>query len=482
MRREDSFLKTEKIYTISELNNIVRGLIKEKFPQRIWICGEIQDFKPSSNRRHIYFNLAQKHPEVDEIIAKANAVIWESLKPKIMHRLSQAEANFELKNDIEVNGRKISGTGGTFEGNAFLFQGTLLTDFDVDTMFRALRIPIEKLKDKELQSARERVTCLKWELDKLPSIQQIKQALIHGFEEEFKIKIIPRKLTDEENSLFQKQLAHFQSEKWVYSIRKPLEHRQILKSLYKTPGGLIRTSIIGDIANKRIQAILITGDFFAYPKRTILDLEGMLKDAELDKSNLETKIKTFFKDRQVEIPGTTPDDFIVAINKAVDKIDYVKLGIPYQGINRIYTVLQSMDQIPKPPVLLLPYCSKLVECKFRHTKGCSKCNECTIGDAYYLAEKHNITPITIQSFEDLMETLAELKGKGVKSFIGSCCEAFFIKHFEDFVDAGLPGVLVDIDSTTCYDLEKVKEAELGSFEGQTHLNLSLLEKVLQLVT
>ncbi|MDP7421878.1 MAG: lipoate--protein ligase family protein, partial [bacterium] len=57
------------------------------------------------------------------------------------------KAEFRPKNDIEVDGRKISGTGGAFEGSAFLFQGTLLTDFDVDTMLRSLRIPIEKLKD-----------------------------------------------------------------------------------------------------------------------------------------------------------------------------------------------------------------------------------------------------------------------------------------------------------------------------------------------
>ena len=33
-------------------------------------------------------------------------------------------------------------------GNSFMFQGTLLIDFDVNTMLRALRIPLEKLKDK----------------------------------------------------------------------------------------------------------------------------------------------------------------------------------------------------------------------------------------------------------------------------------------------------------------------------------------------
>ena len=80
------------------------------------------------------------------------------------------EASFRPVNDVEVGHRKISGTGGTESGGAFLFQGTLLVDFDVDTMVRALRIPTEKLRDKEIDSIRDRVTCLKWLLGEAPPL------------------------------------------------------------------------------------------------------------------------------------------------------------------------------------------------------------------------------------------------------------------------------------------------------------------------
>ena len=79
-------------------------------------------------------------------------------------RILGVESGFRPRNDIEVNGRKISGTGGTESDGAFLFQGTMLIDFDVDTMLKSLRIPIEKLKAKEIDSIRERVTCLNWEI------------------------------------------------------------------------------------------------------------------------------------------------------------------------------------------------------------------------------------------------------------------------------------------------------------------------------
>jgi exodeoxyribonuclease VII large subunit len=98
----ESFLKTEKIYTISELNNIVRGLIRQEFPDYIWVCGEIQDYKASPSKKHIYFNLVQKHPEADQIIAQVKAIIFEDAKPKIFRRVRETESAFELRDDIEV--------------------------------------------------------------------------------------------------------------------------------------------------------------------------------------------------------------------------------------------------------------------------------------------------------------------------------------------------------------------------------------------
>src|SRR3989304_4011077 len=91
-------------------------------------------------------------------------------------------AYFRPRNDIEVHGRKISGTGGTELSGAILFQGTILVDFDVDEMLRALRIPTEKLQEKEIESVKERVTCLKWELGLTPTLSQIKASLQKGFE------------------------------------------------------------------------------------------------------------------------------------------------------------------------------------------------------------------------------------------------------------------------------------------------------------
>jgi hypothetical protein len=43
--------------------------------------------------------------------------------------------------------------------------------------------------------------------------------------------------------------------------------------------------------------------------------------------------------------------------------------------------------------------------------------------------------------------------------------------------AGVSGLLVDVEHTSCYELDQEREAKLGDFEGQTELNVDLLEKL-----
>ena len=88
-------------------------------------------------------------------------------------------------------------------------------------------------------------------------------------------------------------------------------------------------------------------------------------------------------------------------------------------------------------------------------------------------------PVTIQNYEELESTLLDLKHSGVREFIGSCCEPFYGKHRPDFERIGLPGILVDVESSTCYDLGQERKAFQGQFENQTHLNLPLLQRVLE---
>ena len=390
------------------------------------------------------------------------------------------QATFRPKNDIEVNGRKISGTGGTDRDNAFLFQGTLLVDFDVEEMIRALRIPIVKLKDKELRSAKERVTCVKWELGYLPSYAAIKEALKSGFEQAFKIELAEGYLTPHEEKLLGESLPRFQSDEWIFHVRRPLNEAVTVHAVDKKPGGLVRVSIALDVGTNLIKSILITGDFFVFPSKAIPDLEAALKFTRCDEESVRKIVQNFFVINRVHMPGITPDGIVDLILEAIDKVSYRSLGITPAETNHLYPITKDAKSVLDGgcDLLLLPYCAKLPSCEFRRIEGCEKCGGCSIGWAYEFSEAVGLKTFTIQNFEHLISTLRMMKERGAKGWIGCCCEAFYCKHRDEMEEVGLPGIVVDIEDQTCYDLGKMEEAYRGDFESQTRLKTGLLSKLL----
>ena len=71
------------------------------------------------------------------------------------------DARYRPRNDIEVNGRKISGTGGFFDGDTIFYQGTTLVDMDARKMASLLNIPAAKLAKHNETSAAQRVVTLR---------------------------------------------------------------------------------------------------------------------------------------------------------------------------------------------------------------------------------------------------------------------------------------------------------------------------------
>jgi len=388
-------------------------------------------------------------------------------------------AAFRPRNDIEISGRKISGTGGTESDGAFLFQGTMLVDFDVETMLRSLRIPVEKLKAKEIDSIKDRVTCLKWELGYVPSLDDIKQAIRTGFEKHLGVALEPGGLTDSEKRLFEEKVGYYASSEWIHLVRSRHGKRQVIQSAYKANGGMVRVSLLVDLARKRIKDAYITGDFLSFPTRALFDMEAVLRGARLDREHIHKLLRDFFTDR-IRIPGMRCEDFLKPLDQTLEKTAISRYGIPLDHCNLISVTNGSFDQVmkKKPSALLLPYCSKNLSCNLRYEKDCKACGKCSIGPAWDMGRSKNMDVVCIVSFEDLMQELSRMKHAGVSAFVGCCCQPFFTKHVDDLERLGLPGILLDIDNTTCYELDQAKEAYAGKFSSQTEVNLGLLEEVL----
>ncbi len=111
------------------------------------------------------------------------------------------EAQFKPINDIVAGGKKISGNAQTRRYSCLLQHGTTLLDLDVEVMFSILKVPQEKISDKMIADAKERVTSVRDLLGREVSMDELREALVVGFSEALNIELVPGILTEEENNL-----------------------------------------------------------------------------------------------------------------------------------------------------------------------------------------------------------------------------------------------------------------------------------------
>lgn len=395
-------------------------------------------------------------------------------------RLLGLDASFRPRNDIEIHGRKISGTGGTESGEAFLFQGTLLTEFDAATMVQCLKLPVEKLTAKEIGSLKERVTCLRRELGHTPLLEDIKVVIRQCFEKSFKIKLVPGELVQREKELFEHKLPYYQSSDWIDGAKPKIGCREVVRGSYMGKYGTVQVAMVVDFSLGMIRDVFVTGDFLCFPSRALWDMQARLRGVLIDRDRIYRIIHDFFAADRIFIPGIPFDEFFKPFNQALERIELILSGIPLEYCNSISVTNGSFGEIirKKPSILLLPYCSKLPTCDLRKEKSCRGCGECSIGDAWALAHDKGMEITCVVNFEDLMSELGKMKAAGIPAFIGCCCPHFSDKHQDDFNKAGIPGILLDIEDTTCYELHQAREAYAGDFQQQTRVNLELLNVVI----
>lgn len=227
-------------------------------------------------------------------------------------------ASFRPRNDIEVDGRKISGTGGFFDGDILIYQGTVLIDMNPAQMVRALNIPAAKVARHDLDSAEQRVVTLRELLgDDLPDMETIKAALIGGFTSVLGITAEQGEITDAEEALareyFEEEIG---TDEFLREIDDPGRGDRLLEGSSTGPGGTISAYVKLEGPSLGIlQRALITGDFFVTPPRVVFDLEAALAGTRLD--DVAATVNRFFDETDISMLSVAPEDFIASINDAL---------------------------------------------------------------------------------------------------------------------------------------------------------------------
>lgn len=228
------------------------------------------------------------------------------------------DAKFRPRNDIEVGGRKISGTGGFYDGDILIYQGTVLVDLNSERMVRALHVPESKLAKRKLDSAAQRVVTLKELLGpELPDLDTVQRALIKGFEDVLGIDATHGEITDGEERLAKQYFDdEIGTDEFVSEINDPAADDDVLAGTHTGAGGTIDAYVkLEGQAKAILQRVLISGDFFVTPPRTVFDLEAHLTGVRLDE--VDSAIEQFFADSEIDMLSVTPADFRASIASAL---------------------------------------------------------------------------------------------------------------------------------------------------------------------
>lgn len=99
------------------------------------------------------------------------------------------KAEFKPINDIEFDGKKISGMAGSLRRGAFFVHGCLLVNSELSILAKVLKVSKEKFEGKSVRSTAKRVITIREILNRDIEMDEIKDVLKKGFEEHFKVSL-----------------------------------------------------------------------------------------------------------------------------------------------------------------------------------------------------------------------------------------------------------------------------------------------------
>ena len=185
-------------------------------------------------------------------------------------------AEFSGRNDLVINGQKISGNAMTFFGNRVLEHGTLLFSSQMSDVANALKVDPDKFIDKAVKSVRSRVTNISEHLPKPMTVLEFKDYLMSFIMRQNQMTEL-QNLTDEEEALVGKLVTEkYATWEWNYG-RSP---EYSMNKKMRTKGGSVQ--VIADIREGRFRDLQFFGDFFG--EKDPQELADQLLGIRMDKT------------------------------------------------------------------------------------------------------------------------------------------------------------------------------------------------------
>lgn len=207
------------------------------------------------------------------------------------------------RNDLLVEGRKISGNAQFATQGRMFSHGTLMFDTEIDTVVSALRVRKDKIESKGIKSIRSRVANISEFLSESMSIEELRMAILTSiFEGEENIQYLELTEEDWENI---HQLSKERYANWDWNYGKSPKFN--MQHSHRFPVGSIDARL--QVEKGVITDIAIFGDFFGIGE--IEKVQEKLRGVAYNRQAIEEALVGL--DVPTFLGGITSEEFVQLI-------------------------------------------------------------------------------------------------------------------------------------------------------------------------
>ena len=195
-------------------------------------------------------------------------------------------AEFGGRNDILVEGMKISGNAQAFHKHRFLHHGTILFNADLTMLGKILNPKPDKIESKGIKSVRSRVTNIMPYFKEVPTMAAFKDRLLKNLLQTDNIAPFIYTLTTQDRLKIQELIdTKFSTWSWNYGESPAFSVEKYRR--YEGGGVSFRLKVDNGV----IQSVKIFGDFLG--TKDIIDIENALAKTQFKPDAIRGKLSFF---------------------------------------------------------------------------------------------------------------------------------------------------------------------------------------------
>lgn len=266
----------------------------------------------------------EKHWDDPETMMKEfiDGIMVEALKS-----LGAKNVRYVHPGDMKIGEKKIGGSSyfyiaslGIYGSGGFV---NLRPPKNPELLKEVLNIPPEKFLDKGVSGIEQYVVNASDEAGRELSTRDYIDALAKRLDEVLGVKLEERELTEDENKSLEDTIEKCSKEEFMFLRSSKRRFSEIPKGfVYAKAKFKARKLITADILlnkDKKIEDIMICGDFMVVPPNSADNLEQDLKGLDAsDKELIKAKITEHYNTEGVDYLAITPDDIAKPILEAID--------------------------------------------------------------------------------------------------------------------------------------------------------------------